>query len=219
MGNKTKEGDAVLHVPANYWCSGLEYTIKKNGTGRCQVISSKHTEHKSSSHLAPSSTSSPSISLSPPSLCVWPDVRGNILEGRESAYNGTYKTSPNLILQQMAKCNLWPWQIAVLVKPSSALWKKGGEVRGADRWGYREWKHIGRMYNKKRTKYLRARGCHAGTSCTQGIGCRNDLVGSFEGTGVKLDRFERDQQLEHLRVKLEWVKTHERDVKKHEKAN
>lgn len=34
---------------------------------------------------------------------------------------------------------------------------------------------------------------------------------------VKLDRFEGDQQSKRLRVKLERVKTHERDVKKHER--
>lgn len=45
------------------------------------------------------------------------------------------------------------------------------------------------------------------------------LGGSFERSGVKPDRFEGDQQSERLRVKLERVKTHERDVRKHEKAN
>ena len=55
---------------------------------------------------------------------VRPDAKGNIAEGRGSPNNERYTTSPNLILQQMAKCNLWPWQIAVLVKPSSAIRKK-----------------------------------------------------------------------------------------------
>lgn len=39
---------------------------------------------------------------------VGPDVKGNVVEGRGSTYNRRYTTSPNLILQQMAKCNLWP---------------------------------------------------------------------------------------------------------------
>lgn len=34
---------------------------------------------------------------------------------------------------------------------------------------------------------------------------------------VKLDRFEEDQHSERLWVKLERVKTHERDVRKHER--
>ena len=63
----------------------------------------------------------PSFSLS---RRVRPDAKGNIAEGRGSPNNERYTTSPNLILQQMAKCNLWPWQIAVLVKPSSAIRKK-----------------------------------------------------------------------------------------------
>ena len=63
----------------------------------------------------------PSLSLS---RRVRPDAKGNIAEGRGSPNNERYTTSPNLILQQMAKCNLWPWQIAVLVKPSSAIRKK-----------------------------------------------------------------------------------------------
>ena len=66
----------------------------------------------------------PSLSLS---QHVRPDVKGNIVEGRGSPNNERYTTSPNLILQQMAKCNLWPWQIAVLVKPSST-------IRGKKKW-------------------------------------------------------------------------------------
>lgn len=57
------------------------------------------------------------------SLHLRPDVKGNVLEGRRSPNNEGYTTSPNLILQQMAKCNLWPWQIAVLVKPPSSIRK------------------------------------------------------------------------------------------------
>lgn len=64
------------------------------------------------------------------------DVKGNIVAGRGRPNKKRYATSPNLILQQMAKCDLWPWQIAVLVKPSSTIQK----VREADGWGWEEHK-------------------------------------------------------------------------------
>lgn len=61
-------------------------------------------------------------------------------------------------------------------------------MREADRWGYGEWKHSGRMYKKATTKYQRARGCRAGKkkSCTWGIGCRNDSVGVLNGAELNL---------------------------------
>lgn len=94
-------------------------------------LCTRHTwSTKSSSQLWLPSRSSLSSSVCPfPISCtlsqvVRPDVKGNIVEGRGSPNNEGYTASPNLILQQMAKCNLWPWQIAVLVKPSSSIRKK-----------------------------------------------------------------------------------------------
>lgn len=69
---------------------------------------------------------------------VKPDVKGNIEEGRGSPNNERHTTSPNLILQQMAKCNLWPWQIAVLVKPQPS--SIHGKVRKSGEGGWEEWK-------------------------------------------------------------------------------
>lgn len=79
-------------------------------------------------------------------------MKGNIVEGRGSPNNEGYTTSPNLILQQMAKCNLWPWQIAVLVKPSSSIrekWEKQtDEVE-------RSWNGGAGIQRWEREKYLR----------------------------------------------------------------
>lgn len=192
-----------------------EYTIK-NGTWRCQLISSRHTRgaQKLISSLSVIQFISFHLLLSVPGL-MWEEISWRA----EAAHTmGETQPPPNLILQQMAKCNLWPWQIAVLVKPSSTLQKKKKKVREADGWGWEESKRGGRIQKwKRQNTWERQRDgekveLNTRKECEE-MWRRSE---SFE-CWVKLDRFEGDQQSERLWVKLEWVKTHERDVKKHER--
>lgn len=144
---------------------------------------------------------------------VRPDVKGNIVEGRGSPNNERYTTSPNLILQQMAKCDLWPWQIAVLVKPSSTTRKSESSRRmrlGGIEMAAAEYKDGG-------DKYLRG-GEAEKLSWIKAEDGRGDRVSVWNvDPRVKPDRFAEDQQSKLLWVKLEGVKTQEGDVKNHER--
>lgn len=142
-----------------------------------------------------------------------PDVTGKIVKGRGSPYNERYTTPPNLILQQMAQCNLWPWQIVVLVKPFSTIQKSGRSRRmrfgGIEKCG-------GRI--QRRERQITWDGVAEKFSWIKANDrCKSRVRVLNAEPRVKLDRFEGDQQSERLWVKLEWVKTHERDVKKHER--
>lgn len=136
----------------------------------------------------------PSLSLS---WRVRPDAKGNIAEGRGSPNNERYTTSPNLILQQMAKCNLWPWQIAVLVKPSSAIRKKWGKQ--TDEVG---WKLKWRRQNNKDGKRQISNWGDGGWEVELNKG-EKDRLGDGVRDKKKTDRFTEDQQCELLRVEVE----------------
>lgn len=94
--------------------------------------------------------------------------------------------------------------------------KKKKKVREADGWGWEESKRGGWIQKwKRQNTWERQRDGEKVELNTrkEWMWRRSE---SFE-CGVKLDRFEGDQQTERLWVKLERVKTHERDVKKHER--
>lgn len=116
-----------VFVPVQHWCGAPKKKKKKKWHIEMPTNLTTRPTQSTKAHLnfgCHPGHLPPSLSLS---WRVRPDAKGNIAEGRGSPNNERYTTSPNLILQQMAKCNLWPWQIAVLVKPSSAIRKKWGK--------------------------------------------------------------------------------------------
>ena len=187
---------------------------------RCQLISlpDPHREQKLIQTLVAIQVISPSLSSLPPSLSqhVRPDVKRNIVEGRSSPNNEKYTTSPNLILQQMAKCDLWPWQISVLVKPSSTIWKSERNRRM-------------RLRGNKMAEAEYKHGIASPDKHLSGQSGKDELNKSKRSTSrqsdrvltmqprVNADRFNKDQQSKILGDKQQRVRTQERGVKNHER--